>query len=79
MFCELFCGTPDDQAKLSWTCSFANLITWLIRTLTGGPYSHVAILFSDGTAAEASGRLLFGKTAGVKWLPASRLTRGVGT
>ena len=56
--------------------SFANVITWLIRTLTGGPYSHVAIVFGDGAAAEASGRPLFRKTAGVRWVPASNLTYG---
>lgn len=56
--------------------SFANVITWLIRKLTGGPYSHVAIVFGDGTGAEASGRPLFRRTAGVKWLPAARFSQG---
>jgi hypothetical protein len=47
-------------------------VTWLIRLLTRGRYSHVALLFSDGAAAEATGRP-FLRSAGVRWLPASEL------
>ncbi len=41
-------------------------ITWAIRTLTGSPYSHVAILFSDSRAAECTGKPCW-RSTGVRW------------
>ncbi len=41
-------------------------ITWAIRKLTGSPYSHVALMFSDGRTAECTGKPCW-RSTGVRW------------
>lgn len=44
-----------------------NLITWTIRLITAGPYSHCELVFSDGNRAEATGRKTATQAKGVRW------------
>ena len=43
-------------------------VTWLIRKITSSQYSHVAIVFSDGRIAEATGKPVRA-SLGVRWSP----------
>lgn len=44
-----------------------NWITWLIRKITRGPYSHVLLLFSDGEGFSSSGHFKPASAYGVRY------------